>query len=92
MRKRNEVQAKMERLQGEIELINEGLERYGGGFKRKEDFEDFDGGKEVISIDSLKKVFEENVRLKADIEKLIENLESSRQDLFRMNSSNKSAV
>jgi hypothetical protein len=70
----------MERLEREIELINDGLERYGGGLKRKEDFEDFDGegSKEVIKIESLKKVFEENVKLKADIEKLIENLESSR--------------
>lgn len=43
-------------------------------------------------LDVIKQVFEDNQKLKGDLERLFDNVEGSRQDLHKVSSSNKSAV
>jgi hypothetical protein len=45
-----------------------------------------------LNVDSLKSVFDENAKLKKDIERLLDNIENSRGDIQRIAVSNRAAV
>lgn len=65
--KKNELQYKLDSMEQEIKLLNKALSMYGVNIDE-----------DKLNIDNLKRVFEENQKLKQDIEKLLENIEYSR--------------
>mmetsp|Transcript_23287 Transcript_23287/g.22869 ORF Transcript_23287/g.22869 Transcript_23287/m.22869 type:complete len:98 (+) Transcript_23287:702-995(+) len=77
----------MSKLEKEVGLINTGLNNYMTPNEKDDAF-----AKDKGRFGKIKFVMEENRKLKEDLEKMIENVDSSRADLMRMNSGNKAAV
>lgn len=82
---KNQAQGKLEALEKEIQFINKTLFIQFGIKGSSLDYNKLD-------LESLKKVFEENDRLKGDIERLLDNIENSRGDIQRITVSNRAAV
>ena len=80
---RNDLKHIIEGYQKDIQFIGNSLQVYG---YINPDHES------QLTLESIKRVFEENERLKGDLEKLLDNIESSRQDLHKISATNKSAV
>eukprot|EP00347_Sterkiella_histriomuscorum_P010258 403376985 len=87
--KKGEIQFKYESMEREIELINKSLYiQYGISFSNYNSIDHTT----KLDLENIKKVFEENERLKTDFDKLLDNIESSRGDLSRIHNSNRAAV
>jgi chromosome segregation ATPase len=45
-----------------------------------------------LAFETMKKVFDDNDRLRSEVDKLLDNIESTRQDYFKVSTTSKSAV
>jgi len=68
---RTELEFVLKSMEKEISLLNKALQMYGINA-------------DEINLEALKKVFEENQKLKEDISRLLSNIETSRQDLQQL--------
>ncbi len=81
MQQKNELKHKVEAFQKDVRFLNTSLQVYGYASEH-----------DPLTLESIKKVFEENQSLKIERDRLFENIEGSRHDLHIITATNKSAV